>query len=58
MMIVTMIMTVALRSGDSVFSRTEWYPSAAEKGGNSMFSPANNRAVTHQKSLHELSKKP
>lgn len=35
MMSVTMVITVALRYGDSILSRTEWCPPAAEKGGKS-----------------------
>lgn len=35
MMTVTMVMTVALSYGDSISSRTEWCPPAAEKGSNS-----------------------
>lgn len=37
---VTMIMTVALRTGDTVSSGTGCCPPVAEKGGNSVFSPA------------------
>ena len=41
MIMVRMIMTVALRAGDTVSSRMEWCPPAVEKGGNSVFSPSN-----------------
>lgn len=58
MIMVTMIMTVALRAGDTVSSRTEWSPPAVEKGGNSVFSPNNDRVVTNQKLHQELSKNP
>lgn len=56
MIMVTMIMTVALRAGDTVSSRMEWCPPAVEKGGNSVFSPSNDRVVTNQKLHQELSK--
>lgn len=51
MMTVTMIMTVALRTGDPESSVMEYCPPVAEKGGNSVFSPDNDRVVTNQK-LH------
>lgn len=54
---VTMIMMVALRAGDTVSSRTELSPPAVEKGGNSVFSPSNDRVVTNQKLHWEPSKK-
>lgn len=56
MIMVTMIMTVALRAGDTVSSRMEWCPPAVEKGGSSVFSPSNGRIVTNQKLHQKLSK--
>lgn len=41
MITVTMMITVALKAGDTVSSRTEWSPPGPEKGGNSVLSPNN-----------------
>lgn len=57
MMTVTMIMMVPLRAGDIIFSRTEWSPPVVGKGGNSVFSPSNDRVVTDEKLHQDLSRK-
>lgn len=38
-----MMITVALKAGDTVSSKTEWSPPDAEKVGSSVFSPKKKR---------------
>lgn len=49
-------MTVALRAGDTMSSKIEQCPPAVGKGGNSVFSPSDDRVVTNQKLHQELNK--
>lgn len=51
-----MTMTVELRAGDTISSKTEQCPPAVGKGGNSVFSPSDDRVVTNQKLHQELNK--
>lgn len=51
-----MTMTVALRAGDTMSSKTEQCPPAVGKGGNSVFSPSDDRVVTNQKLRQKLNK--
>lgn len=46
MMTVMIMMTVALKAGVTVSSKTEWSPAVAEKVGSSVFSPSKKKKNT------------